>query len=74
MKLRITLVVDYNPTPGEGGYENCETLVDCLELDQAIFDDDVVGFIQELAEDSYNRASEIDAGLELVGDSGYVVR
>jgi hypothetical protein len=73
MKLRVTLVVDYNPVPGQDGYEDCETLADCLELDQSIFDQDVVGFIEGLAS-AYDRADEIDAGLELLGDSGYAVR
>lgn len=71
MKLKITLVVDYNPTIGEGGYENCETLVDCLELDQTVFDEDVAGFISGLASAGVMLD---DASLELIGDSGYVVR
>lgn len=49
-RLRLTVVYEYEVTPGQGGYEDCETLDQCRDVDgEAIqcSDEALMGLLQQ---------------------------
>jgi hypothetical protein len=42
-KIRVTIVLEYDVTPGEGGWQDCGDIEACVALDRAQYEEGIVG-------------------------------